>query len=81
MAKKSFKGNGKPIPKIEIDRELSPEQAEELLKTLQNRFERNMNRHQGLEWPNIRARLEAHPEKLSSLKAMESTGGEPDVVG
>jgi hypothetical protein len=45
------------------------------------RFEKNMPRHKGLEWPKIQAKLEAHPEKLSSLNAMESTGGEPDVVG
>jgi hypothetical protein len=80
MAKKSSKGSGKPIPKIVINMELSPEQSEELLKTLQVRFEKNMNRHKGLEWPKIQAKLEAHPEKLSSLNAMESTGGEPDVV-
>jgi hypothetical protein len=81
MAKKSSKGNGRPIPKIEINLELSPEQGEELLKTLKVRFEKNMNRHKGLEWPKIQAKLEAHPEKLSALNAMESTGGEPDVVG
>jgi hypothetical protein len=81
MAKKPSKGSGRPIPKIEINLELSPEQGEELLKTLKVRFEKNMNRHKGLEWPKIQAKLEAHPEKLSSLNAMESTGGEPDVVG
>jgi hypothetical protein len=81
MAKKSAKGNGGPIPKVEIDLELSPQQSEELLKTLQDRFEKNMNRHKGLEWPKIQAKLEAHPEKLASLYAMENTGGEPDVVG
>jgi hypothetical protein len=81
MAKKSSKGSGKPLPKIEVNLELSPEQGEELLKTLQVRFEKNMNRHKGLEWSKIQAKLEAHPEKLSSLHAMESTGGEPDVVG
>jgi hypothetical protein len=81
MAKKSSKGNGRPIPKIEINLELSPEQGEILLKTLKVRFEKNMNRHKGLEWPKIQAKLEAHPEKLSALNAMESTGGEPDVVG
>jgi hypothetical protein len=83
MAKKlsKGKGNGKPIPKIEINLYLSPEQGEELLNTLQERFENNMNRHKGLEWPKIQAKLEAHPEKLSALNAMESTGGEPDVVG
>ena len=80
MAKKSSKGNGKPIPKIEIHLELSAKQREALLKTLQVRFEKNMHRHKGLVWPKIQKRLEAHPEKLSSLHAMESTGGEPDVV-
>jgi predicted enzyme related to lactoylglutathione lyase len=64
MAKKSSKGSGKPIPKIEINLELSPEQGEELLKTLKDRFEKNMHRHEGLEWPKIQAKLEAHPEKL-----------------
>ena len=81
MAKKAAKGNGRPIPKVEVNLELSPEQGEELLNTLQVRFEQNMDRHKGLEWSKIQAKLEAHPEKLSSLKAMESTGGEPDVVG
>lgn len=79
--KKSSKGSGKPIPKIEINLELSPEQREELLKTLKVRFEKNMKRHKGLEWSKIQAKLEVHPEKLSSLNEMESTGGEPDVVG
>jgi hypothetical protein len=81
VAKKPSKGNDHPIPKIEVNLELLPEQGEELLTTLKVRFERNMNRHEGLEWPRIQAKLEAHPEKLSSLNAMESTGGEPDVVG
>lgn len=62
-------------------KELSQAQREELLSTLQARFEDNMNRHQGLEWANVQARLEAHPEKLWSLHEMERTGGEPDVVG
>ena len=81
MAKGSSKGSGKPIPKVKINLELSPEEGEELLKTLKARFEKNMNRHEDLEWSKIQAKLEAHPEKLSSLYAMESTGGEPDVVG
>jgi hypothetical protein len=81
MAKKPSKGNGQPIPKIEIHLELSPERGEELVETLQVRFEKNMNRHQDLDWSKVQARLEAHPEKLASLHAMESTGGEPDVVG
>ncbi len=81
MAKKSSKGSGKPIPKIEISLEISPKQREDLLKTLKVRFEKTMNRHEGLEWSKIQAKLEAQPEKLASLYAMESTGGEPDVVG
>uniref|UniRef100_UPI00406C5CCD DUF4256 domain-containing protein n=1 Tax=Paenibacillus sp. FSL M8-0142 TaxID=2954525 RepID=UPI00406C5CCD len=62
-------------------RELSPEQREELLQTLKARFEKNMNRHPGLEWADVQAKLEANPEKLWSLHEMEETGGEPDVVG
>ncbi|MBN1120334.1 MAG: DUF4256 domain-containing protein [Anaerolineae bacterium] len=61
--------------------ELSAEQREELLGTLKARFEKNMNRHQGLEWASVQAKLEANPEKLWSLNEMEGTGGEPDVVG
>ena len=81
MAKKTSKGASGPIPSVEITLELGPGQGEELNETLRLRFEKNMNRHKGLEWPEIQARLEAQPEKLSSLQAMESTGGEPDVVG
>jgi hypothetical protein len=62
-------------------KELSPKQREELLTTLKARFEKNMNRHQGLEWTKVRARLEACAEKLWSLNEMERTGGEPDIVG
>jgi len=62
-------------------KELSSEQQEELLKTLQARFEKNLGRHPGMEWHKVRARLEANPEKLWSLNEMEQTGGEPDVVG
>jgi hypothetical protein len=60
---------------------LSKKQREELLKTLKARFEKNMNRHKGLEWVNAQARLEANAEKLWSIGEMERTGGEPDVVG
>jgi len=81
MARKTPKGSGRPIPKIVFDLELSPEQGRELLETLKARFEKNVDRHKGLEWPKIHARLDAHPRKLASLNAMESTGGEPDVVG
>jgi hypothetical protein len=62
-------------------KKLSPEQREELLKTLKARFEKNMNRHKGLEWAKVQAKLEANTEKLWSLNEMERTGGEPDVVG
>ncbi|ALC92346.1 hypothetical protein AM500_23165 [Bacillus sp. FJAT-18017] len=66
----------------EIDKkELSLEQREELLETLKLRFEKNMYRHEGLEWAKIQDKLDANPEKLWSLNEMESTGGEPDVVG
>ena len=62
-------------------KELLPEQREELFSVLKTRFEKNKNRHQGLEWANVRAKLEANPQKLWSLDDMEITGGEPDVVG
>ena len=61
-------------------KELSPEQREELLSALKARFAKNMNRHKGLEWANVQAKLEAHPDKLWSLHEMEIGGGEPDVV-
>ena len=62
-------------------KKLLSEQHEELLKTLKARFEKNMNRHKGLEWVKVQAKLEANPEKLWVLDEMEITGGEPDVVG
>src|SRR5215212_9535960 len=62
-------------------KELSPEQREKLLRALKARFEKNMNRHKGVEWAKVQAKLEANPEKLWSLNEMERTGGEPDVVG
>ena len=62
-------------------KELSPAQREELLRALKARFERNLNRHKGLEWAKVQAKLERNAEKLWSLHKMESTGGEPDVVG
>ncbi|MDZ4857444.1 MAG: DUF4256 domain-containing protein [Candidatus Hydrogenedentes bacterium] len=61
--------------------DLSQKQREELLRALKARFEKNMNRHKGLEWAKVRAKLEANTEKLWSLNEMERTGGEPDVVG
>src|SRR5579862_5810479 len=62
-------------------KELPSEQREELLKALKARFDKNMNRHEGLEWAKVQAKLEANTEKLWSLNEMERTGGEPDVVG
>jgi hypothetical protein len=67
--------------KIQSKKELSPGQCEELLGALKARFETNMNRHKGLEWAKVRAKLEANTGKLWSLNEMERTGGEPDVVG
>src|SRR5436853_2932783 len=63
------------------NRTLSKQQREELFTTLKVRFEKNMNRHKGLEWAQVQAKLEANAEKLWSLNEMERTGGEPDVVG
>ena len=60
---------------------MKAQQREDLLRTLKARFEKNMNRHKGLEWARVQARLEADAEKLWSLNEMERTGGEPDVVG
>jgi hypothetical protein len=62
-------------------KDLSPEQREELLRALKARFEKNMNRHKGLECDTVQAKMEANAEKLWSLNEMERTGGEPDVVG
>jgi hypothetical protein len=60
---------------------LGAQQREELLETLEERFEANMDRHEGLQWSGVKARLEAKLDKLASLNEMESSGGEPDVVG
>jgi len=62
-------------------KELSPKEREELLEALKARFEKNMKRHNGLEWAKVQAKLEANPEKLWSLSELEKTGGEPDVAG
>jgi hypothetical protein len=67
--------------RLPASQELSPKQSEELLKALKARFEKNMNRHKGLEWSKVQARLESKTEKLWSLNEMERTGGEPDVIG
>jgi len=61
-------------------KELSAAQRKELLSTLKARFEKSMDRHKGIEWAKVQAKVEAHPEKLWSLNEMERTGGEPDVV-
>jgi len=62
-------------------REIAPKQRAELLRLLKGRFEKNMNRHKGLEWAMVQTKLESHPEKLWSLAEMEGSGGEPDVIG
>ena len=64
-----------------VKKDLPAKQRGELLSTLKARFEKNMNRHKGADWARVQARLEANPEKLWSLNEMETTGGEPDVVG
>ena len=66
---------------VKTTKALSPKQREELFGALKTRFEKNMNRHKGVEWPKVKAKLEANTEKLWSLSEMEKTGGEPDVVG
>ena len=66
---------------VETKKELSAAQREELLKAVKARFEKNVNRHKGLEWAKVKAKLEASAEKLWSLNEMERTSGEPDVVG
>lgn len=75
------KGNGKPIPQVEVKKDFSKSEREELLKTLKSRFEKNKTRHKGISWDEVQKRLEKNEEKIKSLLAMESTGGEPDVIG
>jgi hypothetical protein len=65
---------------MKTKKQLSPAQRKKLLTTLKDRFEKNMNRHKGLDWTKVQATLEANTEKLWSLNEMETTGGEPDVV-
>jgi hypothetical protein len=69
------------VSRADTKKELSPGQREELLRALEARFEKNMRRHQGLEWAKVQAKLGADTEKLWSLNEMEITSGEPDVVG
>jgi hypothetical protein len=66
---------------VKMKKELSSKLREELLTASKARFEKNLNRHKGLDWAKVQARLEANPEKLWSLNEMERTGGEPDVIG
>jgi hypothetical protein len=66
---------------VKTKKDLSREQREALLKALKARFEKNMKRHAGVDWTKVQARLEASPDKLWSLNEMETSGGEPDVVG
>jgi hypothetical protein len=71
----------KPSAVSAFKKELSSEQRKELLRALKIRFEKNMNRHKGLDWAKVQAKLEVNTDKLWSLNEMERTGGEPDVVG
>ena len=64
-----------------VTKKTAPQQKNSLLETLQTRFEKNPNRHKGIKWADVLAKLEANPKKLQVLDAMEETGGEPDVVG
>lgn len=66
---------------MKLKKELSNANAKELLIVLKNRFDSNMHRHKGVNWSNVQTKLIKHPEKLWSLNAMETTGGEPDVAG
>ena len=60
---------------------MKTKEREALLQTLKTRFEKNMHRHAGIAWADVHARLEANPDALTSLQAMDATGGEPDVIG
>jgi hypothetical protein len=79
-SKSAKSGQKGPVP-VKVNKEMSSGQREELLNTLQARFEKHMQRHEGIEWASIQARLEESAGKLASLYAMEDTGGEPDVIG
>ena len=69
------------VSEVETKKKLSLEQREELFRALKVRFEKNVNRHKGLKWAKVQAKLEANTERLWSINEMERTGGEPDVVG
>ena len=77
----SIQRDQESIYKMKSNKKLAPKDAEELIRALKSRFEKNMNRHKGLEWAKAQAKLERSPEKMWSLNEMERTGGEPDVVG
>ena len=74
------KGSGKPIPKVKVNTTPSPTETEDLLATLQMRFENNHERHPDIAWEAVEKRLLGNADKLKALFAMESTGGEPDVI-
>jgi Protein of unknown function (DUF4256) len=76
-----MKQSRKEKTEMQKAKDMKARQREELLRALQARFEKNMNRHKGLEWAKVQAKLEANPEKLWSLYEMDRTSGEPDVVG
>src|SRR3989304_3123555 len=76
-----MKQSRKARTEMQRAKDMKAKQREELLTALKARFEKNMNRHKGLEWAKVQAKLEANTEKLWSLNEMERTGGEPDVVG
>jgi hypothetical protein len=76
-----MKQSRKEKTEMQTAKDMKAKQREELLRALKARFEKNMNRHKGLEWAKVQAKLEANTEKLWSLNEMERTGGEPDVVG
>src|SRR3989304_10014421 len=76
-----MKQSRKARTEMQRAKDMKAKQREELLRAVKARFEKNMNRHKGLEWAKVQAKLEANTEKLWSLNEMESTGGEPDVVG
>jgi Protein of unknown function (DUF4256) len=76
-----MKQSRKTKTEMQRAKDMKAKQREELLRALKARFEKNMNRHKGLEWVKVQAKLEANTEKLWSLNEMERTGGEPDVVG
>ena len=75
-----MKQSRKAKTEMQRAKDMKAKQREELLRALKARFEKNMNRHEGLEWAKVQAKLEANPEKLWSLHEMERTGGEPDIV-